>query len=151
MPDIDRRAIAFECLLDDLDCPVDPGAEAARGSDQQVECRALGSGVCGGGIGSLKGRVHVAPSSASAASSLGRTGSFNSRTALMMLRARAFFALSAVAALAACSNEGELVVDQGVGLAVAGVGHRTILPVVMSRRTVARVPVSLRLLPGAKR
>lgn len=35
----------------------------------------------------------------------------------MMLRARAFFALSAVAALAACSNEGELVVDQGVGIA----------------------------------
>ncbi|WP_301750192.1 hypothetical protein [uncultured Erythrobacter sp.] len=35
----------------------------------------------------------------------------------MMLRARAFFALSAVAALAACSNEGELVIDQGVGIA----------------------------------
>lgn len=35
----------------------------------------------------------------------------------MMLRAHAFFALSAVAALAACSNEGELVIDQGVGIA----------------------------------
>lgn len=35
----------------------------------------------------------------------------------MMLRARAFFALSAVTALAACSNEGELVLDQGVGIA----------------------------------
>ncbi|WP_379922298.1 hypothetical protein [Erythrobacter sp. R86502] len=35
----------------------------------------------------------------------------------MMLRARAFFAISAVAALAACSNEGELVIDQGVGIA----------------------------------
>jgi hypothetical protein len=35
----------------------------------------------------------------------------------MMLRARALFALTAVAALAACSREGELVIDQGVGVA----------------------------------
>ncbi len=35
----------------------------------------------------------------------------------MMLRARAFTALAAVAALSACSNEGELVIDQGVGIA----------------------------------
>ncbi len=35
----------------------------------------------------------------------------------MMLRARAFIALSAVAALSACSQEGELVLDQGVGIA----------------------------------
>jgi hypothetical protein len=35
----------------------------------------------------------------------------------MMLRARAFIALSAVAALSACSQEGELVIDQGVGIA----------------------------------
>jgi hypothetical protein len=35
----------------------------------------------------------------------------------MKLRARAFLALSAVTALAACSQEGELVLDQGVGIA----------------------------------
>jgi len=35
----------------------------------------------------------------------------------MKLRARALFAVSAVAALSACSNEGELVIDQGVGIA----------------------------------
>ena len=35
----------------------------------------------------------------------------------MMLSARALFALSAVAALSACSNTGELVLDQGVGIA----------------------------------
>jgi hypothetical protein len=35
----------------------------------------------------------------------------------MMLRARALFALSAVAALSGCSKEGELVIDQGVGIA----------------------------------
>jgi hypothetical protein len=35
----------------------------------------------------------------------------------MKLRARAFFALSAVAALVGCSREGELVIDQGVGIA----------------------------------
>ena len=35
----------------------------------------------------------------------------------MMLRARAFTALAAVAMLGACSQEGELVVDQGVGIA----------------------------------
>jgi hypothetical protein len=35
----------------------------------------------------------------------------------MMLRARALFAVSAVAALSACSQEGELVIDQGVGIA----------------------------------
>ncbi len=35
----------------------------------------------------------------------------------MMLRARALFALSAVAALSACSQKGELVIDQGVGIA----------------------------------
>ncbi len=35
----------------------------------------------------------------------------------MMLRARAFVALSAVAALSACSQRGELVIDQGVGIA----------------------------------
>lgn len=35
----------------------------------------------------------------------------------MMLRARAFTALAAVAMLGACSNEGELVIDQGVGIA----------------------------------
>jgi len=35
----------------------------------------------------------------------------------MMLSARALFALSAVAALSACSNRGELVIDQGVGIA----------------------------------
>jgi hypothetical protein len=34
----------------------------------------------------------------------------------MMLRARAFTALAAVAALTACAKEGELVVDQGVGI-----------------------------------
>lgn len=34
----------------------------------------------------------------------------------MMLRARAFFALCAVAALGGCSREGELVIDQGVGV-----------------------------------
>ena len=34
----------------------------------------------------------------------------------MMLRARTFTALAAVAALAACSQKGELVVDQGVGI-----------------------------------
>jgi hypothetical protein len=31
VPDIDRRAIAFERLLDDLDRPVDPGAESRAG------------------------------------------------------------------------------------------------------------------------
>ncbi|AOL94180.1 hypothetical protein [Porphyrobacter sp. LM 6] len=35
----------------------------------------------------------------------------------MMLRARALFALTAVAALSACSQKGELVIDQGVGIA----------------------------------
>ena len=35
----------------------------------------------------------------------------------MKLRARALFALTAVAALSACSKEGELVLDQGVGVA----------------------------------
>ncbi|MBU7580385.1 MAG: hypothetical protein KAF27_07925 [Porphyrobacter sp.] len=35
----------------------------------------------------------------------------------MKLRARAFLALSAVAALSACSQKGELVIDQGVGIA----------------------------------
>ena len=35
----------------------------------------------------------------------------------MMLRTRALFALTAVAALSACSQKGELVVDQGVGIA----------------------------------
>jgi len=35
----------------------------------------------------------------------------------MKLRARALTALTAVAALSACSNEGELVLDQGVGIA----------------------------------
>ena len=35
----------------------------------------------------------------------------------MMLRARAFTAFAAVAALSACSQEGELVIDQGVGIA----------------------------------
>ncbi|RNJ62114.1 MAG: hypothetical protein EDM03_11565 [Porphyrobacter sp. IPPAS B-1204] len=35
----------------------------------------------------------------------------------MMLRARAFTALAAVAMLGACSQEGELVIDQGVGIA----------------------------------
>lgn len=35
----------------------------------------------------------------------------------MMLRARAFVAFSAMAALSACSQEGELVIDQGVGIA----------------------------------
>ena len=34
----------------------------------------------------------------------------------MMLRARAISALAMVAALSACSNEGELVLDQGVGI-----------------------------------
>jgi hypothetical protein len=34
----------------------------------------------------------------------------------MMHRARAFLALATVAALSACSNKGELVVDQGVGI-----------------------------------
>ncbi len=35
----------------------------------------------------------------------------------MMLRARALTAVSAVAALSACSQQGELVIDQGVGIA----------------------------------
>lgn len=35
----------------------------------------------------------------------------------MMLRARALIAVSAVAALSACSQQGELVIDQGVGIA----------------------------------
>lgn len=35
----------------------------------------------------------------------------------MKLRVRALSALTAVAALSACSNEGELVIDQGVGIA----------------------------------
>ena len=35
----------------------------------------------------------------------------------MKLRVRALTALTAVAALSACSNEGELVIDQGVGIA----------------------------------
>lgn len=35
----------------------------------------------------------------------------------MMLRARGLVALGLVASLAACSNEGELVIDQGVGIA----------------------------------
>jgi hypothetical protein len=35
----------------------------------------------------------------------------------MMLRARSLTALGLVAALSACSNEGELVIDQGVGIA----------------------------------
>jgi hypothetical protein len=34
----------------------------------------------------------------------------------MMLRARAFFAMTVVAALSACSQRGELVIDQGVGI-----------------------------------
>ncbi|MFO6445794.1 hypothetical protein ACLBKU_01495 [Erythrobacter sp. NE805] len=34
----------------------------------------------------------------------------------MMLRARALIALPAVAALSACSNKGELVIDEGVGI-----------------------------------
>lgn len=35
----------------------------------------------------------------------------------MMLRARALFALTAVAALSGCSQKGELVIDEGVGIA----------------------------------
>ncbi len=35
----------------------------------------------------------------------------------MMLRARTLMALSALAVLSACSNKGELVIDQGVGIA----------------------------------
>ena len=35
--DIDRRAEPLERELDDLDRPVDPGAEAARGGDQDSE------------------------------------------------------------------------------------------------------------------
>jgi hypothetical protein len=37
VPDIDRRAIALERQLDDLDRAVDAGAEAARGGDQELE------------------------------------------------------------------------------------------------------------------
>ena len=37
-------------------------------------------------------------------------------TALMMLRARAFTAVGLLAALSACAKDGELVVDQGVGI-----------------------------------
>ena len=45
--DIDRRAEPLERELDDLDRPVDPGAEAARGRDQDAKGRdgsAIGTG-----------------------------------------------------------------------------------------------------------
>jgi hypothetical protein len=41
MPDIDRRAVAIERDLDDLDRSIDAGAKAARGSDNDVK-RGLG-------------------------------------------------------------------------------------------------------------
>ena len=41
---IDRRAEALDRQLDDLDGAVDPGAEAARGGDQDFEAR-LGAGA----------------------------------------------------------------------------------------------------------
>ncbi len=45
MPDIDRRAIFLERQLDDLDRPVDPGAEAARRAEHDVQLRLVHHGV----------------------------------------------------------------------------------------------------------
>ena len=44
--DVDRRAVAADGLLDDLDRAVDPGAEATRPGEQDVEAGLLARGGC---------------------------------------------------------------------------------------------------------
>lgn len=63
VPDIDRRAIARQGPLDDLDRAVDPGAEAAWGCQEKAKCRF---------VSLLKGRVHVRPPSVLAITPLGQ-------------------------------------------------------------------------------
>ena len=49
VPDIDRRAVFRDGPLDDLDGPVDPGAEAARAGQKDLQGRLDRGGVIHGG------------------------------------------------------------------------------------------------------
>jgi len=119
---VDRSAKFLKRSLNDLDRPIDTGAEAARRCDDELQGEARIASVCG--RRGWKGGVHVSPSSAFVQAKLGQAqpaGATNSNdrkreTSRMTIRTRLLPALALGLALAGCAKEGDLVIDQGVGI-----------------------------------
>ena len=104
--DIDRRAIALQRQLDDLDRAVHAGAEPARRGQQQAQ---------GSSFGGRQWGVHDAASSALPRAPLGQANR-DSKDAQMTARFRLISALAVAAVLAGCKTTGDIVVDEGVGI-----------------------------------
>src|SRR5690606_7009000 len=101
MPHIDRRAVAFDRALDDLDRPVDAGTKPARRGDQNRQRRLGGAMAC-----VEKGGVHGGRSSRCAAVAKGLGPPLLHKGTAMTFRTAAFVLAGAAAALAGCAKNG---------------------------------------------
>ena len=119
---IDGRAELEQRPLDYLDRTIDAGTESAGRCDNELQRQTrIASGY---GRRGWKGGVHVPPSSAFVQAKLGQAqsrGATNSNdrkreTSRMTIRTRLLPALALGLALAGCAKEGDLVIDQGVGI-----------------------------------